>query len=147
MWKRTIERGAIKSSGRESGFTLVELMVVIILIGLFAGVVGMSVIQLVGRGRKTVALDQMKVLKEALEFYKLDTGSYPETLEELTTPTSESEKGYMPEIPLDPWGESYEYDPSGGTVYDFDLFSKGEDKVAGTDDDVSLTTAREQGSQ
>jgi general secretion pathway protein G len=132
---------------REHGFTLVELMVVIVLIGLFAGVVGVTVAPLISKGRKAVALDQMKEMQKALDFYKMDTGSYPETLEELTQPTEGNDKGYMSSIPLDPWKEPYEYDPTGGTVFDYDLYSKGEDKVAGTEDDISLTVATEEGSQ
>ena len=133
--------------GRQKGFTLVELMVVIVLIGLFAGVVGVSVAPLIGKGRRTVALDQMKEIQKALELYQLETGSYPETLDELTSPTDDNEQGYMPNIPLDPWKESYEYDPSGGTVYTYELFSKGKDKVAGTDDDISLSAETEKSSE
>jgi general secretion pathway protein G len=132
---------------REHGFTLVELMVVIVLIGLFAGVVGVTVAPLISKGRKAVALDQMKEMQKALDFYKMDTGSYPETLEQLTEATEGNDKGYMANIPLDPWKEPYEYDPTGGTVFDYDLYSKGEDKVAGTEDDISLTAATEESSQ
>jgi len=122
-------------------------MVVIVLIGLFAGVVGVTVIPLIGKGQKAVALDQMKELQKALEFYKMDTGSYPETLEDLTMATDDSPKGYIKAIPLDPWKEPYEFDPSGGTVNDYSLFSKGDDKIAGNDDDIVLDEQTTESSQ
>jgi general secretion pathway protein G len=128
---------------RQKGFTLVELMVVIVLIGLFAGVVGVAVVPLIFKAKKAVALDQMAEIEKALQFYHLDQGSYPETLEELTTPTDDWPEGYMPEIPLDPWKEVYEYDPAGGTTKKYAIFSKGEDKIAGTEDDVTKETRKE----
>ena len=90
------------------------------------------------KGRKAVALDQMKEIQKALEFYKIDAGSFPESLLDLTVATDDSPKGYIKTIPLDPWKEPYEYDPAGGTVNDYSLLSKGEDKVAGTDDDIII---------
>jgi len=129
---------------KERGFTLVELMVVIVLIGLFAGVVGVTVAPLIFKARKTVALDQMKELEKAIQLYHLEQGQYPETLEDLTMATDDNPEGYMSVIPLDPWKEPYEYDPSGGTRKKYALYSKGEDKVAGTEDDVSLDIEKEE---
>jgi len=135
------------SNRRERGFTLVELMVVIVLIGLLAGVVGVTVVPMMKKGRKAVALDQMKEIQKALEFYKIDAGSFPESLQDLTVSTDDSPSGYIKAIPLDPWKEPYEYDPSGGTVNEYSLLSKGEDKVAGTDDDVVIDEEMSEGSQ
>jgi general secretion pathway protein G len=136
-----------KVPGSEGGFTLVELMVVIVLIGLFAGVVGVTVAPMIFKARKAVALDQMKELEKAIQLYHLEQGQYPETLEDLTQATDDNPEGYMYEIPLDPWKEPYEYDPAGGTRKPYALYSKGEDKVGGTDDDVSLETEREERTQ
>lgn len=82
-----------------------------------------------------MAMDQMKVLRHAIEFYRLDTDAYPEDLEVLTVPTPDAEKGYMSEIPLDPWKRSYLYRVHGDT---YELFCAGRDGEPGTDDDIRL---------
>ena len=116
---------------KQSGFTLVELMVVIVLIGLLAGVVGVKVIPIIFKGKKTTALSQMKELKSAIEIYYMHESRYPEDLAELTQATTENPDGYMEQIPQDPWGEDYVYllaAVKAIATYVCD----------GTDDDVSL---------
>ena len=87
-------------TNRERGFTLVELMVVIVLIGLLAGVVGVKVIPLIFKGQRTTAEAQIKEIKGNLDLYYMEYSRYPETLEELTQPT-ETRDSFMEEIPLD----------------------------------------------
>jgi general secretion pathway protein G len=127
---------------KEHGFTLVELMVVIVLIGLFAGVVGVAVIPVIFKGKKTVALNQMTEMKKAIELYRLQVGTLPDDLQQLTEPYEEWEDGFMEDIPLDPWGEEYIYQRDGRR---FDLYCKGEDKIEGSDDDITFDSKADEG--
>jgi len=104
---------------RRSGFTLVEILVVVVILGLLATLV---IPRVVGRGeeaKRTAALVQIRSIEQALELYKLDNGFYPSTeqgLEALVTrpsgspePQNYRDGGYMKKIPLDPWGRPYVY--------------------------------------
>jgi len=95
-------------------------------------------VERLGENSSGVALDQLKEMQKALEFHKLDTGEYPESLEALTESTADWPKGYIDSIPLDPWGMSYIYrlTDEGDAVYE--LLSAGPDQEEGTNDDVTL---------
>ncbi len=124
---------------REEGFTLVELMVVIVLIGLLAGVVGTQVIPLLYKGKKTTAVTQIKVFEDALKLYYIEMSRYPDTLDELTQELDGYSTGILDGgvVPLDPWKEEYIYDPTGGTNKKYIIISKGDDLLEGTDDDIT----------
>ncbi|MHC4471253.1 MAG: type II secretion system major pseudopilin GspG [Planctomycetota bacterium] len=132
---------------KERGFTLVELMVVIVLIGLLAGVVGVSVIPALLKGKKATALNQIKELEKAMELFYVDYSRYPDSLDELTGDHSEYgyPDGYISEVPLDPWGEEYIYEPEGGTGKAYLILSKGADRTEATEDDVSNESERKSG--
>ena len=121
----------------ESGFTLVELMVVIVLIGLLAGVVCVSVFGVLKEGYNTTASGQIKEIEKAIEMFYLATGRRPDDLEQLLEPVGNYDEGFMSEIPTDPWGNEYIYDPSGGTKKKYIIISLGEDGMEGTEDDVT----------
>lgn len=84
-----------------------------------------------------VVLDQMKEIEKSLHFHRLDTGEWPECLEDLTRHSEEFGEPWIRSIPRDPWEESYVYRATPGSGV-FELFSKGPDREAGTGDDVVL---------
>jgi general secretion pathway protein G len=125
---------------RRSGFTLVEILVVVVILGLLATLV---IPRVVGRGeeaKRTATLVQIRSLEQALDLYKLDNGFYPTTeqgLEALVAkpagtpePRNYRDDGYMKKVPMDPWGRPYVY-RSPGEHGETDLFSFGPDGAEG----------------
>jgi general secretion pathway protein G len=118
------------------GFTLIELMVVIVILGALVALVGPNVWNaLVGSTRKTVEV-QIDNFNKAINLYYLDKRSLPSTLEDLSSPSQNSSEPYMRPIPSDPWGEAYEYMVVNASKREYTIASNGEDKTAGTDDDI-----------
>jgi len=123
----------------ERGMTLIEIMVVVVIISLVAGVVGVSVLNRLEEARKKVAYTQIKQISEALELYKLSFKKFPGTAEGLSALTvpKGKEQPFMPTIPTDPWDNEYVYIyPGAKNSGGFDLMSYGPDGVDGGGDDV-----------
>lgn len=131
-----------------NGFTLIEMMVVIAVIAILAGLVGPMVFRNVGDAKITAAKAQLELLGLALEQYRLDNDYTPSTaqgLEALRTapqgdPTSHNWRGpYLPKrVPMDPWGHPYMY-RSPGEHNPYDLFSLGRDgREGGSGEDADL---------
>ena len=127
---------------RRRGFTLIELMLVVIIIG---ALVAMVMPRLAGRSEQArVAAAKADVsanIATALKLYELDTGSFPTTPEGLQALLAKSGNvnnwngPYLEKKPIDPWGREYKYvSPGTHRPHDYDLYSLGKDGVEGTDD-------------
>ena len=121
----------------ERGFTLIEIMIVIIIIGMMAALVGPKLFGRLSMAKQKTAKAQIELFGTALDTFRLDVGRYPTTeegLKVLREKASGLEKWngpYLPkEIPMDPWGRAYSY-KSPGENGDYDLLSFGLDGVAG----------------
>jgi general secretion pathway protein G len=119
----------------DAGFTLLELLVVLAILALLAGLVAPRVIGYLGGARTDTARMQLHNIEASLDLYRLDVGRYPESLEALVQRPSGVEKWNGPYLKkdsglTDPWGTPYQY-RSPGQNGDYDLFSLGADKVEG----------------
>jgi general secretion pathway protein G len=129
-----------------SGFTLLELLVVIVIIGLLAAYVGPKYFSQLGKSEVTVTKAQIEAFEEALDTFRLDVGRYPSTEEGLvallTKPANAARWNgpYLKkDIPQDPWGSPYLY-KSPGSRSDFEIISYGKDgQSGGSDDGADIT--------
>lgn len=121
---------------KSSGFTMIELLIVIVILGLLASLVAPKFFGNLGKAEKGVAVAQMSALETALDTYRLDVGNYPSSLQELRKSTNTRWDGpYLPkDVPLDPWGHAYVYQVPGENGEPYKLMSLGADgKSGGTD--------------
>ncbi|HZV53875.1 MAG TPA: type II secretion system major pseudopilin GspG [Rhodocyclaceae bacterium] len=140
-----VTRGT-KGFTSSSGFTLLELLVVMVIIGLLAGYVGPRYFSQIGKSEIKAAKAQIDALEKALDQYRLDTGHYPATEDGLaalvTRPANETkwDGPYLKKsVPLDPWGNPYLF-KSPGDHGDFDLQSYGKDgQPGGTGEAADIT--------
>ncbi len=122
----------------ERGFTMIELLVVLVILGLLAGLVGPQFFGKVDSSKVRTAETQVKMLKMSLQTYRLDVGSYPTELSHLRTSPAEVSNywdgPYLDEgVPLDPWNNSYQYRLDSNAEQGFYLYSLGADGKEGGD--------------
>jgi len=128
------------------GFTLLELLVVVLIIGLLTGIVGPRLMGQIGRSEVTAARAQIDALDKAVQAYRLDMGAYPSSEQGLralqAAPGADTRwRGpYMKSaVPADPWGSPYQYRAPGTGGRDYDIVSLGRDKATGgSGDDADL---------
>ncbi|QNT25966.1 type II secretion system major pseudopilin GspG [Ralstonia solanacearum] len=120
------------------GFTLLELLVVVAIIGLLAAYVGPRYFAQLGKSEVGVTKAQIQAFEKAIDQYRLDTGHFPTTEQGLkalmSAPTGEARWGgpYLKkDVPLDPWGHAYEYRQPGANNRDYDIVSYGHDGAPG----------------
>lgn len=135
----------VRASLNDKGFSFIEIMVVLVIIGIMAGLIIPRIMGGPEEARRTKAQIQMESIETALKLYKLDNGAYPSTeqgLQALIEPPSVGQLprkwrkgGYMEKgkVPKDPWGNEYIY-LSPGLHSDFDLISYGHDGEQGGED-------------
>ncbi|MCC2614803.1 type II secretion system major pseudopilin GspG [Aestuariibacter halophilus] len=118
---------------KNSGFTLVELLIVIVIIGLLASLVAPEMFSKVDSSRQKTATAQMQMFQTALDTYRLDMGRYPKTLNELVQSSENGWDGpYLPKsVPNDPWGNPYVYAAPGTNGKAYELKSLGADGQPG----------------
>lgn len=131
------------------GFTLLELLVVLVVLGLLAGLVAPKYFKQLGRSETKTARAQLEGIAKALDLYRLDAGRYPSTEQGLVAlsarPDDEPRWGgpYLQKaVPADPWGRHYHYRQP-GEHGEYDLFSLGRDgRPGGGDEDADVVSWR-----
>jgi len=129
----------------QAGFTLIEILIVIVILGLLATIVTPKILEIPEKGRRSTARTQIGNFKQALALFKIDTGRFPTTSEGLAALVTDpgvkgwKKDGYMEKIPVDPWETPYVYLCPGRDGRDYDIVSYGKDGEpggAGTDADI-----------
>ncbi|MDA8168516.1 MAG: type II secretion system major pseudopilin GspG [Nitrospiraceae bacterium] len=139
------------AAGNKKGFTLLEILVVVFILGILASIVAPKIMGRTDDAKVAEAKVQIKNIETGLKLYKLDNGSYPTTEQGLQALIEQPSTGQAPQhyrqggyleqkkLPLDPWGNSYVY-TCPGTHGDFDLLSLGADgKEGGEGYDKDIT--------
>src|SRR5580698_3253199 len=141
--KIEIKKNVAQKSKSKRGFTLTELMLVVVIIGILAALVIPKIAGNSDRARRTAAIADINGgIKSALGQYEVDNGNYPKSLQDLVVAPGNAKNWHGPyfdsaKLPVDPWGNPYIYyypgkhNPSG-----YDLLSAGPDGKEGTDDDL-----------
>ncbi len=139
--KIEITNHIVRKTNSRRGFTLTELMLVVVIIGILAALVIPKIAGNSERARQTAATADINGgIKSALGQYEIDNGFYPKSLQDLLVQPSNAKNWhgpYLDKLPVDPWGNPYiYYFPGKHNQTGYDLLSVGPDGKEGTDDDV-----------
>ncbi len=122
---------------RQAGFTLIEIMVVVVILGILAAMVVPKVLDRPDQARATAARQDIAGLMQALKLYRLDQGRYPNQnqglkalVEKPASGSQDSWRAYLERLPNDPWGHPYQY-LNPGANGEIDVFSLGADNQPG----------------
>lgn len=139
---RKVSRQSSRQTNQQAGFSLIEIMVVLVIIGLLVSIVAPNVLDRADDARAQKVQADFSTIATTLKLYRLDNFNYPTSeqgLEALVTqpsidplPTNWKKGGYLDDMPKDPWGRPYLYlSPAEFSDKDFDLYSLGADGVTG----------------
>jgi general secretion pathway protein G len=138
----SMRKPALAEAGGQGGFTLLELLVVMVIIGLLAGLVGPKFFAQIGKSETQVARAQIDSLEKALDQYRIDTGHYPNAIQGLAALVGKPEDeprwagAYLKrDVPQDPWGRPYIY-RTPGAKGEFELLTLGRDGQPGGSGDA-----------
>jgi general secretion pathway protein G len=116
---------------KSAGFTLIEILLVVVIIGMLATIAAINVPKFLGQGREGKAKADVSSIATAINAFNMIEGKYPTSLGQLT----EGNDPFMSSIPKDPWGRDYQYSSSSSRRgLRFEVFSLGEDGVPSGDD-------------
>ncbi|MEM6853389.1 MAG: type II secretion system major pseudopilin GspG [Planctomycetota bacterium] len=133
----------MKNLPRRSAFTLIEIMVVVIVIGIIAALVVPNLFDRAGKAKRSVAKQQIGSLETAIQLFQQDYSRFPDSLEELASPPADADGGSPPSIKqkdlIDPWGNPFVYRYPGNN-WTFDLLSLGADgQEGGEEENADIT--------
>ncbi|MCK5525128.1 MAG: type II secretion system major pseudopilin GspG [Thiomargarita sp.] len=124
---------------KQQGFSLMELLIVMVILGMLAAIVGPALWNKLAGAQRDTAKTQISNIEVALDSYRLDTFKYPNSLEALVKNASNNPKWNGPYlkkgVPKDPWGNDYQYQKPGQDGRDYDLYSFAVDGVQGGEGD------------
>jgi general secretion pathway protein G len=130
---------ARRGTRRQGGFTLIEIMVVVVILGILAALVVPNILGNVDEARATAAVQDIRAIESALDMFRLDNFRYPTTEEGLEALVSQPidpnirnwrQGGYLKKLPKDPWGNPYQYE-SPGSRGEIDIYTYGADGQPG----------------
>ncbi|HMN42224.1 MAG TPA: type II secretion system major pseudopilin GspG [Phycisphaerales bacterium] len=140
MQTHTTSRSSHRARGLDRGFTLIEAIVVIVIIGVLAGIIAPPLFRRIVQSKQSAAAANAATIAGAVENYRLDYGELPQSLDALVVRTNDG-KGHGPYINnsdqlLDPWGRPFRLVVPPQKNADFDIVSDGEDGQPGGPDDI-----------
>ncbi len=141
----TIRNTTVRRNAMQTGFTLIEIMVVVVIIGILASVVVPRIMDNPDKARTAKAKNDIRALESAMDLYRLDNFTYPTTDEGLdalvnapsSAPTNWKQGGYIKKLNNDPWGNEYLYDNDGGNIVIYTYGADGAEGGEGPNADIS----------